>query len=378
MSWPQPYQDALLSCTHCSRKWDEGHGTILCPSCDGGYVKFTKYWRGGVVKEASLFCTHCNSAWSEGAGAIACPNCDDGLVFFSIVRQGHHFSHATLSCTSCSSWWNPGAGSIHCPDCRSGHVRFQVDEHDAWLWCTSRKCGRSWDVGHGAIACPSCSEGYVRFEKFYAGGRVVDASLECTSCSSRWNEGYGHICSPCCDQGFVNFQIKREGAELLDASLTCTDCNAFWNEGYGAIPCPACHDGWVIFEKLKNIAHIDSVPKSRCKNKQGLRAQSEHTVSSLDPSEIRYCQDSIGRRFRCGRYIEDTKNELSAGRLDVSFIPTIQVFEDNGLIFCANNRRLWCFKMAGLASVPVRWVLKSSIGKSKFTTKNEGVDIRLR
>ena len=98
----------------------------------------------------------------------------------------------------------------------------------------------------------------------------------------------------------------------------------------------------------------------------------------LNPQEIRYVQDSISSKFQCGRRVADTMNQLLSGLLSIHSIPTIRVFQWNGHWYSQDNRRLWAFKKAGLKSVPVRYVDKSSVDERKFTTRDAGQTIRMR
>jgi len=100
--------------------------------------------------------------------------------------------------------------------------------------------------------------------------------------------------------------------------------------------------------------------------------------SMLDPSQIRYCQDSISNRFQCGRRIRETRDKLVHGIESVDDIPTIRVFPWNGEWYTEDNRRLWAFKGANLRSVPVKMIEFSRVRREKLTTTNNGRSIRVR
>lgn len=89
--------------------------------------------------------------------------------------------------------------------------------------------------------------------------------------------------------------------------------------------------------------------------------------TEMNPCEIFYIQDSIGNRFQCGRSVRKTMQELQKG-LDVSEIRW----------HTEDNRRLWCFRAAGLSSVPVKRIERSRVDPRKFTTRNGGTSIVMR
>ena len=100
--------------------------------------------------------------------------------------------------------------------------------------------------------------------------------------------------------------------------------------------------------------------------------------NQMNPRDIKYCQDSIARRFRDGRLISSTMQGLRSGVIRPNDIPPIIAYMDNGLVFTSSNRRLWCFKQAGVTSIGVCIVPKSTILLWKMTTKNFGDGIRVR
>eukprot|EP00812_Abedinium_dasypus_P008464 NODE_2223_length_973_cov_290.007625.p2 GENE.NODE_2223_length_973_cov_290.007625~~NODE_2223_length_973_cov_290.007625.p2 ORF type:complete len:151 (+),score=1.73 NODE_2223_length_973_cov_290.007625:3-455(+) len=129
----------------------------------------------------------------------------------------------------------------------------------------------------------------------------------------------------------------------------------------GGSPPPAQDRARSRSSPLRNI----SVPKPR------------HDV--MDPRKIRYIQDSIANIFRCRRMVRDTMEKLR--RRDISpfdDIPPIRVFEWRGMIFTSDNRRLWAFKTARVAEVPVVRTMASQVDPDKFTTRNDGTSIRMR
>lgn len=103
-------------------------------------------------------------------------------------------------------------------------------------------------------------------------------------------------------------------------------------------------------------------------------------MSSLYPSEIHYCQDSISNTFRDGNFLGETLDELCDGRLNICDIPTISVYDDDGRWITADNRRLWVFKMlerlGKCGQIPVIEI--NNIPSDKLTSTNGGVSVRVR
>lgn len=64
----------------------------------------------------------------------------------------------------------------------------------------------------------------------------------------------------------------------------------------------------------------------------------------LLPSEIRYCKNSISNRFRDGRLIGKTLDDLCECRIRKRDLPPISVKCIRGNFISNNNRRLWVFK----------------------------------
>lgn len=108
-----------------------------------------------------------------------------------------------------------------------------------------------------------------------------------------------------------------------------------------------------------------------------------HNTCQLDPNDIYYTQDSIGRKFSDGRSVDDMITGLKNGSITADDVPAIRVFEQDGKIFTLDNRRLYAFKQAGMSQINVRWVNPSAPNivrelAWKFTTINGGRSIRLR
>ena len=86
-------------------------------------------------------------------------------------------------------------------------------------------------------------------------------------------------------------------------------------------------------------------------------------MDRLKPSDIYFTHSIISDKFTgCGKFINQTLNEVINGSTSIDDIPTIKVFytQENGIIkyFSENNRRLWLFKtlesLGKVDTVPVR------------------------
>lgn len=102
----------------------------------------------------------------------------------------------------------------------------------------------------------------------------------------------------------------------------------------------------------------------------------------MDPSEIRYSQDSIYCNSGPQR-IGVTLDDLCEGKMSVSDLPRITVCKKDGKWYTADNRRLWMFKhMERLGKLNYIEVCVGSfsidIGSSKFTTSNDGKSVEIR
>ena len=100
---------------------------------------------------------------------------------------------------------------------------------------------------------------------------------------------------------------------------------------------------------------------------------------TLDPSKIRFTQDSIKSTFRDGRSIKDLVSGLKSGKISPNDVPAIRVFQRNGRTYSLDNRRLKAFQDAGIP-VRTRQATTSEISAEsfKFTTRNDGISIRVK
>ena len=102
--------------------------------------------------------------------------------------------------------------------------------------------------------------------------------------------------------------------------------------------------------------------------------------TNVDPQDIRFSQDSISSRFKNGNSVSDTIDKLKTGELTAKDFPNIRVVKRDGKLYTLDNRRLYCFKEAGLESIPVIFAsLKEELKEAfKFSTRNDGVSIQVR
>lgn len=105
----------------------------------------------------------------------------------------------------------------------------------------------------------------------------------------------------------------------------------------------------------------------------------------LQPSEIRFSQDSIGRSFGCYtshpyRPIGETLDDIITGRINVNSIPRISVCKRNGHWFTADNRRLWVFQEAEKRGKCTEIYVQETfyIDINKITTINNGISVVVR
>ncbi|MFH9712871.1 RHS repeat-associated core domain-containing protein [Streptomyces luteogriseus] len=102
-------------------------------------------------------------------------------------------------------------------------------------------------------------------------------------------------------------------------------------------------------------------------------------AGKMNPEKIRYTQDSIKGSYKDGRSLDETVAQLRSGEKRAEDIAPIRVFERDGNLYSLDNRRLYAFKEAG---VPVQFVKATPRQVEqeawKFTTKNDGISIRVR
>src|SRR3954470_21224128 len=102
-------------------------------------------------------------------------------------------------------------------------------------------------------------------------------------------------------------------------------------------------------------------------------------MDSIDPHEVRFSQDSVKATFRDGGTMDELAEGLKSGSVKPEEVAPIRLFERDGKRFTPENRRLEAFRRAGV-HVPYRMATPEEVQEEgwKFTTKNQGIPIRVR
>ena len=98
----------------------------------------------------------------------------------------------------------------------------------------------------------------------------------------------------------------------------------------------------------------------------------------MDPTKIRFIQDSIDKNFQFRRSVEVTRNELQNLKISPHWIPPMRVFEWNNNICTEDNRGLRAFQETKLGRVPVQFTSRDLVDNRNFTTKNKGRSVVMR
>ena len=189
------------------------------------------------------------------------------------------------------------------------------------------------------------------------------------------------------------YHVFAEGEEIV-----CTGGHRFYVEGKGFVEAKDLteEDKLTLSDgRQVKIEKIEKEELAKAETKYNFEVKDFHTyyvtendvlvhnTCQLDPNDIYYTQDSIGRKFSDGRSVDDMITGLKNGSITADDVPAIRVFEQDGKIFTLDNRRLYAFKQAGMSQINVRWVNPSAPNivrelAWKFTTINGGRSIRLR
>lgn len=99
----------------------------------------------------------------------------------------------------------------------------------------------------------------------------------------------------------------------------------------------------------------------------------------MNVDEIRYTQKSISSTFADGRQFSELIESLEGnpGLANSNGIQ-IEVYDDNGVYRSQDNRRLYCFKMAGITEIKANLSNDEERFKRKNTSTNGGIDIKIR
>ncbi|WP_083840156.1 polymorphic toxin-type HINT domain-containing protein [Saccharomonospora xinjiangensis] len=99
---------------------------------------------------------------------------------------------------------------------------------------------------------------------------------------------------------------------------------------------------------------------------------------TIEPSLVRFSQDSVSPRFSSGETIEQTPAALRSGYLKANDLPTVRLTVKGGQVHALDNRRLVAFQKAG-TPMPFRMATSDEVANEawKFTTRNEGRSIMI-
>ncbi|MBB5037929.1 hypothetical protein [Prosthecobacter dejongeii] len=102
-------------------------------------------------------------------------------------------------------------------------------------------------------------------------------------------------------------------------------------------------------------------------------------VTTMDPSLIRFSQNTISNNFSTGGTVKSLAADLRAGKVNATSVPPIRIFDKDGLMFTLDNRRLAAFQKAEV-KVPYRIATSEEVAKDakKFTTTNEGKSVEFK
>ena len=74
----------------------------------------------------------------------------------------------------------------------------------------------------------------------------------------------------------------------------------------------------------------------------------------VQPLSIRWTHDKLQQMFTCGRRLKHVADQLRDRSISPEVLPMIEIVSYQGKWYSRNNRRLWCFKEAGLSSIQAR------------------------
>jgi len=102
-------------------------------------------------------------------------------------------------------------------------------------------------------------------------------------------------------------------------------------------------------------------------------------VAYLDAKLVHFTQAYISQNFRDNKTVKDLLAALRSGRVKAEDVPPLRIFEHNGALWSLDNRRLYCFKAAGLPVRVVRATPEEVLNESyKYSTTSKGELIEIR
>ena len=73
-------------------------------------------------------------------------------------------------------------------------------------------------------------------------------------------------------------------------------------------------------------------------------ARSRGMLKDLSPSDIRFMHRQINPRFKGGRSLNATVDQIASGQMSVYALPTIRVVQRNDRYYALDNRRLYVYR----------------------------------
>ncbi|QGM46566.1 RHS repeat-associated core domain-containing protein [Methylocystis heyeri] len=105
----------------------------------------------------------------------------------------------------------------------------------------------------------------------------------------------------------------------------------------------------------------------------------ERMAGLIDGSAIRFTQSSVSATFRDGASLQTTVDALRAGTMSPVELPPIRTFQQGGLTFTLDNRRLLATQLAGTRVNAIPATTEEIIAEGwKLTTTNYGCIICLK
>ena len=175
---------------------------------------------------------------------------------------------------------------------------------------------------------------------------------------------YKHVCNDLCLQlGLAG--DRPQGIQRLPVVQ---------HSSYGSLSSASDSDSRLVPQQ----AHIPSLAAF----KEDSDEDEEPDTTQISPTEIFFTHNSISQRFSCGRYIENTYEQLRRRQLNISVIPLMKVTKQNGKYWTyTGNRRLWVFRKlhsAGMLDRIEVQIVQRAIPTKRFTTRNGGVSVEIR
>lgn len=243
--------------------------------------------------------------------------------------------------------------------------------------CWTYKAGVNYRGVCPKADCASQEQGYtichIGFGQFRPNEQRCRKEIVCNACQACFLPDC-YIFRHCSAK--IDFCIVNESPDEISLSENRDDkARALGKRGttalYEMLVIDVANPG--IFPDLDSLDTITEYGESDCESDSAGEWEEE-----MSPEQLYFTHDSIANRFQCGRSIHETVERLKRNDICAYDFPEITVFQRDGKWHSLDNRRLWCFKEAGLSSVPVRRIDASRAAERKFTTTNGGESVVVR